>query len=311
MRKGQLIDAIKSAQGGQGSLSGATAPPRTNGDHPPREQAANSDVAAAPSTTFSSRRRARSTSGARSPSRVVREATRRQPAGAVRRHGARRGQRDGRQNDRRDRATTGTSPRIATDQNRDNQGRAATTRRARAGGQPGPGKRQPEPRQPGAGQPGRRAATTNRQNRDNQNRDQQNRGAGLGRRRRQPSWPAAAQPGPAEPPQSRRTGTMERLRVRADGLRGRRAGTGARDPRRSGQLRVRPHRAATCPATTTRTSRCRWSRSSACARATWSPASSARRATASARRSSTRWSGWRPSTAAIRSWRRTGPSSAS
>ena len=47
MRKGQLIDAIKTAQGGQNSSSGATAPPRTNGDHPPREQTANSDVAAA------------------------------------------------------------------------------------------------------------------------------------------------------------------------------------------------------------------------------------------------------------------------
>ena len=83
MRKGQLIDAIKSAQGGQNSSSSATAPPRTNGDHPPREQTANSDVAAALNNL--QQQAPREVNERREESQpVVREDSDGQPAGFVR-----------------------------------------------------------------------------------------------------------------------------------------------------------------------------------------------------------------------------------
>ena len=121
MRKGQLIDAIKSAQGGQGSPSAAAAPPRTNGDHPPREQAANSEVAAALNDLqqqapreVNERREEAQPVGAR-----TRTAASTAPSGDAERA---EGQRDGRQNDRRDRRNNRDQAPNRDNQNRDNQG---------------------------------------------------------------------------------------------------------------------------------------------------------------------------------------------
>ena len=178
MRKGQLIDAIKSAQGGQNSSSSATAPPRTNGDHPPREQTANSDVAAALNNL--QQQAPREVNERREESQpVVREdSDGSQPASSGDAERSE-GQRDGRQNDRRDRRNNRDQSQNRDNQNRDNQGRDNQ-------GQPGPG--QPEPRTTRTGttragdnqnrDQGRdnQAQGRDNQNRDNQNRDSQNRG---------------------------------------------------------------------------------------------------------------------------------------
>ncbi len=159
MRKGQLIDAIKSAQGGQGSSSAAAAPPRTNGDHPPREQTANSEVAAALNDL--QQQAPREVNERREESQpVVREdadGSQPAPSGDAERT---EGQRDGRQNDRRDRRNNRDQSQNRDNQNRDNQE-----------------SRQPEPDNQGRDNQSRdnQGRDNQGQGRDNQNRDNQGR----------------------------------------------------------------------------------------------------------------------------------------
>ena len=146
MRKGQLIDAIRSAQGGPGSPSAPAAPPRTNGDRPAREPVADSEVAAALNDLQRSpldvnERREESQPDVREDAYGSQPA----PSADVERTD---NQRDGRQNDRRDRRNNRDQSQNRDIQNRENQGRD------------------------------NQSQNRDNQNRDNQNRDSQNRDQG-------------------------------------------------------------------------------------------------------------------------------------
>jgi transcription termination factor Rho len=117
MRKGQLIDAIKSAQGGgQGATRAPAAQPQTNGDHAaPRDQVANPEVAAALNDLQQQAPREVNERREQAQPVLREDADGSQPdqSGDPERVD---GQRDGRQNDRRDRRNN------RDQQSRDNQG---------------------------------------------------------------------------------------------------------------------------------------------------------------------------------------------
>ena len=170
MRKSQLIDAIKSAQGGQGSSSGAAAPPRNNGDHPPRERPASSDVAAALNDL--QQQAPREVNERREESQpVVREASDGQqaPSGDAERV---EGQRDGRQNDRRDRRNNRDQSPNRDSQNRDGQGQGRDNQSRDNQGQNRDNQNRDRDNQNREGQ----GQGRDNQNRDNQGRDNQSQG---------------------------------------------------------------------------------------------------------------------------------------
>ena len=280
MRKGQLIDAIRSAQGRRHSRAADRGQGR-------RARAGRREAGPARSTIRDGRAREPQRTGDRGPSqqRSVRRA--RRPRGALASTqgptaaGGRRGRRPASPTARPGPTpTTAGTARAGPERTRRRPDRNATSGgddraspkvdRGRGGQTETPSQRQDsqhgrdnqnQGRDPRPGQP-----ASQRDNQGPQNR-------GLGRRRRKPPWPAPAQPGPAEPayrPQRRHN--LERFErdpvVAEDDV----LVPAARHLGRAGQLRVRADQRATCPARTTRTSRSRWSRSSACARATWSPA---------------------------------------
>ena len=283
MRKGQLIDAIQSAQSRQGGPQPNGAIQRPSGATTPRPfgaMATRRPVGAtwpAPWPTCSGRRRVPLSRPSEHPEngapRAEREAG--ELRGRARGRRTARPTRDGRQNDRRERRP-GNRDQNA---NRRRGIKAAAVIRTRAP-----------------------AGTTSRTRTSS-------RATGTTR--------AAAAAVAAGAAATGRTGAADRrwqpgaLRHRAGGRRGRRAGAGARDLGRAGQLRVRadqrlPARAGGRVRLAVHGQEVR-------------PAQGRRgdrrdprsRARASARRSSTRWSGWRRSTAAIPSRPGTGSSSTS
>ena len=211
MRKGQLIDAIQSAQSGRTATG---APERRRPRHPERRRRGRPGRPAA--TAARGDQPTRQSDASRPASR-----RRKQPR---RRRRARRGagpEPDGERTleaARRDAAAgTGTAP----------PGRAV--------------QRPPRPPRARTAASSSKPAAGSRTEKTSQDKTSRTRAEpGVGRRRRRPSGPSAPQPGPPEPAQPRRRWKPRAVRVRARGQRGRRPGAGPRHPGRAGQLRVRP-----------------------------------------------------------------------